>query len=236
MYSFPRTRWSLIAALPGQPKQIGTLVAIYAEAVAAYLRSRLVGERSDRVEDVIQEVLVDLLGKPEVLAKAGPGDGSRFRYYLMHLAWHGAQNALRRHRRRDDARGAMAGDPDDAVDSATARLAADLPAPERAAMDRAWAAGVIQGALDDLRGWVDCDRLPPEGLRILVRNLVEGHALRDIAADLALPIATCHRRYAQARTALREAICERLRLAGELGPSEDPAAACEILLSAVARG
>jgi len=53
---------------------------------------------------------------------------------------------------------------------------------------------------------------------------------------LAMPVATCHRRCAHARTALQEAIAERLRLVGELGPADDPKAACEVLLAAIAHG
>lgn len=103
MYAFPNTRWSLIATLPGQPQQVGTLIAIYADAIGAYLHTRLVGEHAERVDDIVQEVLVDLLGKPEILAKAQPGQGNKFSYYLMNLAWLGALNALRHHRRRERA-------------------------------------------------------------------------------------------------------------------------------------
>jgi DNA-directed RNA polymerase specialized sigma24 family protein len=235
MYAFPNTRWSLIATLPGQPHQVGTLVGIYADAIGAYLHTRLVGERAERIDDIVQEVLVDLLGKPEVLAKAQPGQGSKFRYYLMNLAWLGALNALRHHRRRDHA-APEAHDPDGEGVARVELLSATVPAPEQAAMDRAWAVGVMQGALDDVRALVSGGRLPADALQILVRNLVEGHALRDIAADIAMPVATCHRRCAHARAALQDAIAERLRLVGELGPDEDPAAACEVLLAAIAHG
>ncbi len=235
MYAFPNTRWSLIATLPGQPHQVGTLIGMYADAIGAYLHTRLVGERVERVDDIVQEVLVDLLSKPDVLAKAQPGQGSRFRYYLMNLAWLGALNALRHHRRRDHA-APEAHDPDGEGVARVELLSATVPAPEQAAMDRAWAVGVMQGALDDVRALVSGGRLPPDALQILVRNLVDGHALRDIAADIGMPVATCHRRCAHARTALQEAIAERLRLVGELGDGEDPAAACEVLLAAIAHG
>ena len=235
MYAFPNTRWSLITALPGQPHQVGTLIGIYADAIGAYLHTRLVGERAERIDDIVQEVLVDLLGKPDVLAKAQPGQGSKFRYYLMNLAWLGALNALRHHRRRDHA-APEAHDPDGEDVARVELLSATVPAPEQAAMDRAWAVGVMQGALDDVRALVSGGRLPPDALQILVRNLVDGHALRDIAADIAMPVATCHRRCAHARAALQDAIAERLRLVGELGPDEDPAAACEVLLAAIAHG
>lgn len=235
MYAFPNTRWSLIATLPHQPQQVGTLIAIYADAIGAYLHTRLVGERVERVDDIVQEVLVDLLGKPEVLAKAQPGQGSKFRYYLMNLAWLGALNALRHHRRRDHA-APEAHDPDGEDVARVEQLNAAVPAPEQAAMDRAWAVGIIQGALEDLRVLVSGGRLQPDALQILQRNLVDGHALRDIAADLGVPVATCHRRCAHARAALQEAIAERLRLVGELGPADDPAAACDVLLAAIAHG
>lgn len=233
MQAFPDTRWSLIAALPGQPQQVAALVGVYADAIAAYLRGKLAGERAERIDDVVQEVLLDLLRKPEVLAQAQPGQGSRFRYYLMNLAWLAALNALRRHRRHELDRAVESGGDEP---SRVEGLAADLPPPERAAMDRAWALGVIHGAWDDLRAQAGDGRLEPEALRVLQRNLGDGAGLREIAAELGMSTATCQRRCARARAALQEAISERLRLAGELGASEDPAAACELLLRAVAGG
>ncbi len=235
MYAFPNTRWSLITALPGQPHQVGTLIGIYADAIGAYLHTRLVGERAERIDDIVQEVLIDLLGKPEVLAKAQPGQGSKFRYYLMNLAWLGALNALRHHRRRDHA-APETHSPDGDGLARVEQLGASMPAPEQAAMDRAWAVGIIQGALDDLRVLASGGHLPPDAVQILTRNLVAGHALRDIAADMAMPVATCHRRCAHARTALQESIAERLRLVGELAPADDPTAACDVLLAAIAHG
>src|ERR1043165_2198938 len=102
-FDFPATRWSLIARLPDQPQQAAALVGLYADAVGEYLRRRLIGERRERVDDVIQDVLLDLMRKPELLARAAPGSGSRFRYYLMNLAWLAALNALRHERRRTHA-------------------------------------------------------------------------------------------------------------------------------------
>ena len=235
MYEFPATRWSLIARLPDQPQQVGTLIALYADAIGAYLHTRLAGEHVERVDDIVQDVLVDLLAKPEVLAKAQPGQGSRFRYYVMNLAWLGALNALRHHRRRDRA-APEAVNEDDQVLLRVEQVGATIAAPDQAAMDRAWATSVMQGALDDLRQQATAGTLEPEALQILIRNLVQGQGLREIAADLGMPSATCHRRCAKARTVLQEAIAERLRLAGELGTTEDPASACDVLLRAMAHG
>lgn len=236
MSLFPDTRWSLIAALPGQPRQAAALVGIYAEAVAAYLRARLAGERGERIDDVVQEVLLDLLRKPEVLAQARPGEGSRFRYYLMNLAWLGALNALRRHRRHERSAGEIGDADGEAAPPRVAALAASQPAPEQAAMDRAWALGVVHAAWEDLRTQVADGRLEADALRVLQRNLGDGIGLREIAGELGLSTATCQRRCARARAALQEAMAERLRLAGELGSDDDPAEACALLLAAIARG
>lgn len=220
---FPATRWSLIARLGDQPQQVAVVVGLYADAIAAYLASKLEGERPERIDDTTQEVLLDLLGKPEVLARAQPGSGSRFRYYLMNLAWCSARNALRHARRRDHA-------------SLEAGVDADaLPAPDQQrAMDRAWAVSVLQQAMEELRRQAGDGRLEPEALAVLQASLVEGRALRAVAAGTGLSLATCSRRLARARTQLQQAIAERLRLAGELGPDEDPARACALLLEALA--
>lgn len=230
--AFPATRWSLIARLPGQPQQAAALLALYADAVGGYLAAKLAGERRERVEDVVQEVLLDLLAKPELLARAAPGPGSRFRHYLMSLAWGAARNALRRARRRDlpslDAA-------DDGEEPMVERLSGDLAAADQqAAMDRAWARSLVQQALEELRRWSADGSLEPEAYAVLHANLVAGEPLRAVAARLGLSLATCSRRLARARGLLQQALVERLRLAGELGADEDPAAACSILLAALA--
>lgn len=70
---FPATRWSLIAKLPDQPDQIGGLLSLYTDAIGAYLQMRLPEERGRYLDDVVQEVLLDLLGKPDVLDRSrGP--------------------------------------------------------------------------------------------------------------------------------------------------------------------
>lgn len=218
---FPATRWSLIARLPGQPQHVASLLGLYADAIGEYLSRKLVAERHDRVQDVIQDVLVDLLGKPDVLAQAQPGSGSKFRYYIMNLAWLSALNALRHARRRDNAR----------LDEAAV---ATPPAPDQhAAMDRAWHLSVVRQAMDEVRAWSRNGTLEPEAWTVLEAHLVHGRNLRDIAAELGLSLATCSRRLARARTLLQQAITERLRLAGEIGADDDPAQACVALLAGV---
>ena len=229
---FPATRWSLIARLPDQPQQVAVLVGLYADAVGEYLRRRLVAEHRDRVDDIVQEVLLDLLRKPEVLARAKPGSGSRFRYYLMTLAWGLARNALRYERRRDAPSLDAAGDGETPL---VERLCGDLPSAEQqAAMDRAWALSVLQQALDDLRRWAHDGTLEPEAFAVLTANLLEGRPLREVAAATGLSLATCSRRLAQARQLLQQAIVERLQLAGEIDAGCDPLHACDVLLAAVA--
>ncbi|MBA3699222.1 MAG: sigma-70 family RNA polymerase sigma factor [Planctomycetes bacterium] len=231
---FPATRWSLIARLPDQPQQAAALVGLYADAVGEYLRRRLAGERRERVDDVIQDVLLDLMRKPELLSRAAPGSGSRFRYYLMNLAWLAALNAIRHERRRDHASIDAAGEDDSPM---VDRLASDVPAPDqRQAMDRAWALSVLQQALDDLQRWAGDGTLEPEAYAVLKANLIDGKTLRDVAKELGIPLTSCHRRLAKARMLLQQAIVERLRLAGELGAEEDPARAAQVLMELVANG
>jgi len=221
---FPATRWSLIARLPDQPQEAAAVLGLYADAIGAYLALKLAGEQPERVADIVQEVLLDLLGKPDLLAQAQPGSGSRFRYYLMNLAWMAARNHLRHARRRDHVslEGAGAGE-------------VDANAPDQhAAMDRAWALSVVQQSLDQLRRWSTDGTLEPEAFTVLTANLIDGRDLRSISAELGLSLATCSRRLARARMLLQQTITERLRLAGELGEGEDPAAACGVLLGALA--
>jgi len=213
---FPKTRWSLIALLPGAPAQAGVVLGLYADAVGGYLERRLAGESAERIADVVQDVLLDLLGKPDLLARAQPGDGSRFRYYLMDLAWGSARNALRRLRHRDGL--AVPDDHDDSAAHATA------------AMDRAWASAVVQQALNEVAEAARAGTLEADCWTVLDFNLLQGLGLREVATRTGLSLATCSRRLARARAVLQTAIADRLRLAGDLGPSEDPAAACEVLL------
>jgi RNA polymerase sigma factor (sigma-70 family) len=208
------------------------LIGLYADAVGTYLARKLAGEKPERIEDTVQEVLLDLLGKPEVLARARPGSGSRFRYYLMNLAWYSALNVLRHARRRDHVSlDAVTDDEDHAL---AERLTGDVPAPDQQqAMDRAWAVSVVQQALDELKRWTRDGTLEPEAFAVLQAQFIEGKGLREIGAELGLSAATCSRRLAKARTLLQQAIADRLRLAGELGDREDAAQACAVLSRAV---
>lgn len=229
---FPATRWSLIARLPEHPHQVSALVGMYADAIGQYIQRRLVAERQDRVEDVVQEVLLDLMRKPDVLAKAEPGSGSKFRYYLMNLAWLSALNALRHERRRDRPSLDAVNDEDD--HARIEHLAAAIPAPDQqAAMDRAWSLSVLQQALEELHRWAQDGTLETESYTVLRANLINGDGLREVSERLGIPLATCHRRLARAKTLLQQAIVERLRLAGELGPGDDPAVACQVLLRSI---
>ncbi len=225
---FPATRWSLIARLPTQPQQVNVIIGLYADAISKYLHRRLASEHRERVEDVVQDVLLDLMRKPELLAKAQPGSGSRFRYYVMNLAWMSALNTLRSQRRRD--RSSIEGQANDEGDGHL-ELVGETPAPDQVRdMDRAWALSIVHQAVDELRRWSQSGVIEPEAFTILFASLVEGRPLREISAELKLALGTCHRRLARARTLLQEAIVQRLRLAGELGPEEDPTRACAVLL------
>jgi RNA polymerase sigma factor (sigma-70 family) len=207
---FPTTRWSLLG--PAADGGAAVLVDLYADAVAAYLRGKLAARApASDVDDVIQDVLMHLLQRPDLLAQARPGEGSRFRHYLMALAWNEARNALRR------------------------RRPSGQPLPEEPASDaapgesdRAWARSVLDQAWREVAAWCDGVTAPPETLAVLRLVLGDGVALREAATRLGLSLATASRRLALGRTLLQKAIADRLRAAGELG-ADDPATAVERL-------
>jgi RNA polymerase sigma factor (sigma-70 family) len=229
--AFPATRWSLIARLPDQPHEAAVIIGLYADAIGAYLHRRLASEHTERVDDVVQDVLLDLMKKPELLARAQPGSGSRFRYYVMNLAWLSALNYLRYERRRAHVSADAAADEGQSL---IERTASDIPAPDQqAAMDRAWALSVLQNAIDDVKLWSSNGTLEPEAYTILCANLIEGKNLRDVASELGIPLTNCHRRLAKARMLLQQAIIERLTLAGEISAQDNPQHAAQILMDLV---
>ena len=67
--------------------------------------------------------------------------------------------------------------------------------------------------------------------KLLEAHLVQGRNLRDLSAEMKLPLATCHRRIARGRTYLQKAIVDRLRQAGELPANADETSACDLLLT-----
>lgn len=213
--TFPDTRWSLIGRL-GAGDDARLLVATYADAVGRYLRARLSGYDAGVVDDVVQEVLAQLLDHPEVLAQARPGPGSRFRHYLMQVAWNAARNALRRWQRGS-------GQPLPSTEAIAA--AGDATA------DHAWAASVLAQAWDELRARRDAGTVEDDVVAVTEAHLIDGRALRDLVAAGLGSLATCSRRLALGRTLLQQTIVDRLRLAGELAPEETPAAACTRLLA-----
>jgi DNA-directed RNA polymerase specialized sigma24 family protein len=213
--SFPDTRWSLIARSGGGA---GELLALYADPVARYLAQKFPdAARDGRLDDIVQEVLLWLATHPEVLAQAQPGPGSRFRWYVMTLAFNQARNVLRQLKRPDAPRG-------DAPE-----LSAN--ADETRAMDRAWAEALIADAWRDLAGWAEAGACEADVPRILRLHLGDGLGMRETAAAADIPLATCHRRIAAGRALLRRAIIDRLRLAGEVADGDDAASACDLLLA-----
>ncbi|MBA2482362.1 MAG: hypothetical protein H0V44_17000 [Planctomycetes bacterium] len=219
---FPETRWSLIGRLSLRPAEAAVVMDQYADSISRYLRLKLPNE-SD-LEDVIQEVLLHLFEHPELMAAAEPGVGSRFRYLLMTLAWNEARNRLRERWRRQHREKPVL--PDDGAQPAA-------PAPESSetmAMDRAWAESLLAQSWADVRAWASDGTLEAEIPELLEGHLVRGRNLRDLAAELKLPLATCHRRLARGRTWLQKAIVDRLRQAGEIPDGDDQADACSLLL------
>ncbi len=235
---FPETRWSLIGRLAEQPDQVAVVLELYADPIGRYLRGKFVSDAmAARVDDVIQEVLIYLMEHPDLLARAHPGEiadgqASRFRYFIMTLAYNAARNAMRRQQHNREMNANMGEDGETTV--AEALAVANRPTDDlQQAMDRAWAESLITLAWRDLSAWAADGTLEPEVAVIVKANLVEGRNLRDISAELAIPLATCHRRLARGRTYLQKAIADRLRQAGEISLQEDGTAACEVLLGAL---
>lgn len=233
--NFPDTRWSLIGRLADHPDQVGVVVELYTDAIGRYLRAKFVSESlGGRIDDVIQEVLIYLLEHPDLIARAAPGinrDGSasKFRYFLMTLAFNAARNAMRRHTRSHEMNAAIG---DEGETLAEALAIAQSPTPDHIReMDRAWAESMLAAAWRDLAAWAKDGTLEPEIPRILEANLIEGRNLRDVCAEMDIPLATCHRRLARGRTYLQKAIADRLRQAGEITTEADPVHACDILLA-----
>jgi RNA polymerase sigma factor (sigma-70 family) len=195
---FPPTRWSLVGqAAIG--KATNELVERYADCLARYLRLRFPAEKPHELEDVVQEVLVHLLEHPELLATASPGSGGKFRYFLATVALNQARNAFRSHWRQQHREQAH----DDH------RLAAADESADPEAVDQAWQAAVLAAAWADLRGWASDGTLEPEIPALLAAHLVDGTALRELAQNHGLSLATCQRRVAKGRTILQRAIAER---------------------------
>jgi DNA-directed RNA polymerase specialized sigma24 family protein len=221
---FPNTRWSLIARLAQEAGGHATLVELYAPAIARYLATRFPSEQSQGVlDDIVQEVLIDLIDRPELFAAAKPGAGSRFRYVVMNAAYLLARNARRRVGKRAH----------EDVHLVDAEDASAVPVDTMAAMDRAWAESVLTAAWNEVAAWVDEGVLDRGTVEMLEQHLVRAVPLRDVAKQVDLPLATCFRRVAKGRTYLQKAIIDRLERAGEIPLGSDAAQASERLLEAV---
>lgn len=221
---FPATRWSLVDRLD-EGRGVARLLDYYADAVARYLGLKFPDlRRRGQIDDLVQEVLLALLRQGEVLQRADPAHGGRFRYFLMRVAYNAARNAHRRLARADWSLLA-----DEAVSES---LAETGTFDGEADMDRAWAASVLQQAWRELRAWAADGRLPSESVALLERNLLHGVSLREAATELGLSLGTAHRRLARARTLVRQAVIDHLRFTGALG-DDDEEQAFELLLAAV---
>ncbi|MBA3847161.1 MAG: sigma-70 family RNA polymerase sigma factor [Planctomycetes bacterium] len=191
---FPDTRWSLIRRIGDRPEDAAIVVDLYCDGIVRYLHLRLGGQAGPAdIDDIAQEVLLHLLEHPQVLAEARPGAGSRFRYFLMTVAFNAARNEIRS-RRRDAAHAEPL--PDEAAHTVTA---AESPEPEFIrVMDRAWAQSVLTSAWKDLRALAAEGGLEPEALAVLEDSLLRGQGLRAIAEARRLSLPTCQRRFARA--------------------------------------
>ncbi len=229
--SFPATRWSLIGRLGETPEATAILLELYFDSIARYVRMRFPDEaRTGDLDDVVQEVAIHVMERPDLLAGARPGLGSRFRHLLMTVALNAARNALRTRRRRRG-KDVQVAEVEDISDSASIAGHVDASSPQvDAAMDRAWAESVLEQAWNDLRAWADQGLLEAECIPILEQSLLTGASVRDLAPAMGLSPATCQRRLARGRTFLQRAIVDHLVQAGELPRDADPARACEVLL------
>jgi DNA-directed RNA polymerase specialized sigma24 family protein len=223
---FPDTRWSLVARAEGDA---APLLALYAEPVARYLAMKFPdAARDGRLDDLVQDVLAWMTEHPEVLARARPdaavAGGSRFRWFVMTLAFNAARNALRR-------LGRVATD-----EAAAEALAAPAVEPQAAAeMDRAWAAALLAAAWRDLAGWAASGVCEADVPNLLRGHLLDGQGVRELAEANRLSLGTCHRRLARGRALLRQAITDRLRASGEVPPDDDGVAVCDLLLELLRR-
>ena len=233
---FPATRWSLIGRLGDHPEATTILLELYFDSIERYLRFRFPEEvRSGELDDVVQEVAVNLMERPALLAVAKPGTGSRFRYLLMTVAYNAARNALRTRRRRRS-KDAHLPDADHGEELSLSDLLEDTQSEHvDTAMDRAWAESVLDQAWNDLRAWAGEGLLEPACVTILEHSLLQGLSVRDMAPLVALSPATCQRRLARGRTFLQRAITDRLLQAGELPADADPVRACDVLLDLLRR-
>lgn len=190
---FPPTRWSLVGNAP--TGDAGALVERYADAIARYLRLRFPELPAVDFDDLVQEVLMHLLQRPELLAEASPRNGGRFRYFLATVALNQARNVVRSRRR------------------AAARerpMPEDHPAAVEAEVDRAWSAAALAAAWADLRGWASSGDIEAEIPSLLDEHMTTGAPLRELADRHGLSLATCQRRLAKGRTWLRRAIEARI--------------------------
>ena len=188
---FPPTRWSLVGNAPAG--DAGALVERYADALARYLRLRFPDLPAADFDDVVQEVLMHLLQRPDLLSGASPRDGGRFRYLLATVALNQARNIVRGRRRQVAREHAL---PDD-------HAVADGD------VDLAWRESALAAAWADLRGWAAVGEIDPEIPALLEEHLASEVPLRELAERHGLSLATCQRRLAKGRTWLRKALDAR---------------------------
>lgn len=217
---FPATQWSLVQRLDATISGGGVLVERYAGAIRAYLGIKFPADSRQLVDDICQEVLMELLERPEVLAKASKDTKRRFRYFLMGVAFNCARNARRRLLKGKECSV-------EALD-----LEQDVSA-DASAMDAAWAAGVVEMALEDVAGWEASGLLEAPALALLKEQLFAGATVRDLASRFELSRATCQRRLAAARNLLVKAIMDHLQSAGEIDHDATMEEAHKTLLTAL---
>ena len=196
----------------GSDSAIQRLLEDYAPAIEIYLRRRMANEANrESIDDIVQEVLLELFNKQDVLAKAQQGDKSRFRYLLMRVAYNAARNARRRIQRGNDR---MVSIGDDTI-MGLLEPDRDLNAEEQISMDRAWGLSIVEQAIIDCTGWCEKNQSDQEAVMALKLELEEKLNQRDIAQRLNLSLATAHRRLARGRMLIRKAMIDHLITMGE---------------------
>lgn len=220
---FPATRWSVIHHLDERTAAAGVLLEHYVPAIRAYLGLKFSDQQAETIDDLAQEVLLDLLEQPAVLAKAAQDTGRRFRYYLMGVAYNLARNAQRRLRQR----------PTRIADDQIAVEAQSGNPTEQACMETAWAVGLVERACEDVRGWEEAGHLPPGSMAMVDESLFCGRGVRAIASVRDLSPATCARRIAAARQLLIKSLCDHLIAAHEMNAADGPDAAFALLRDAI---
>lgn len=195
------TCWTLIeSAARGDTRSRDEIVQRYGQMIRAYFGSRWRGARCD-VDDAAHEVILECLKPKGALERADRHRTGGFRPFLLAVCRHVAQRHERRVARAK------------ALDDGAERLD-DVEVDDRtpsAEFDRAWAAGLVATALQQLQVESQSNEASGRRLEILRRRHLEDTPIRDLAAEWRADPAELHHEYARARSDFQRALRDALR-------------------------